>query len=171
MTQWDEWQLQFEQVYDGAYRYLDRCGEFIAWIRQELGFMPAVANPMVCDMDQPDLGLKLLASSEALSLTSWKPSDSKNFILAGEAASQKAVELFQPFSVHQNRVTSRSCSFTRTLAESYELSIGFLNKDGAELADMIEMTPLQHETAWTFQSGTRQVALKMLPGVIIESCG
>jgi hypothetical protein len=163
MSQWDEWQLQFEQIYDGAYRYIDRCGEFIASVRQELGFMPSGVNPMVCDMDHPDLGLKLQASSENLTLTSWKPSDSEDFILAGEAACRKAVELFQPFSVHQNRLTSRSCWFTRTLAESHELSIGFLNRDGAEVAEMIGMTPANHETAWTFQSGTRQVALKMTP--------
>jgi hypothetical protein len=171
MSQWDEWQLQFEQIYDGAYRYIDRCGEFIASVRQELGFMPVGVNPMVCDMDHPDLGLKLQASSEGLSLTSWKPSDSEDFILAGEATSQKAIELFQPFSVHQNRLTSRSCRFTRTMAESHELSTRFLNKDGAELADMIGMTPAHHETAWAFQSGTRQVALKMLPIALNVTAG
>lgn len=133
--------------------------------------MPTGVNPTVCDMDHPDFGLKIQASSEALSLTSWKPSDSEHFILAGETASQKAIELFQPFAVHLNRLTSRSCSFTRTLAESQELSIEFLNKDGAELADMIGMTPAYHETSWTFQSGTRQVALKMQPIALNVTAG
>src|SRR5260370_35322901 len=111
MNQWEEWQLQFDQDYDGAYRYLDRCGQYIALIRQRLEFMPASVNPMICDMEQPDLGLKLQESSEVFSLTCWQPSNADMFILVGEHASSIAMLIFRPFSVNLNRLTSRACLF------------------------------------------------------------
>jgi hypothetical protein len=65
----EEYQIQFDQ----AYRYLDRCGEFIAKAREAIGFTPLSANPNNCTMEEPDKGLQLRGSVDMLMLVCTLP--------------------------------------------------------------------------------------------------
>lgn len=40
MMSWQTLSLHFKQQYDGAFRYLDRCGEFMLAAVDEMNFLP-----------------------------------------------------------------------------------------------------------------------------------
>jgi hypothetical protein len=107
MRPFEIWQLQFDQLYDGAYRYLDRCGEFMASARQKFGFMPTNVNLSGCDMELPDFGITLRASTDALIVVCSQISHEAKFVEICTFVAAKAVELFDPFSVHHSRFVSR----------------------------------------------------------------
>jgi len=163
MNSWEEWHIQFEQVYDGGYRYLDVCGEFMAFVREALDFMPTTVNPAGCEMEQPDASLRLNASAEGLSVACWEPLKYATFIGAAQIVADRAIELFQPFEVHQNRYVSRLVWRTQTLEQSNRLSTEFLNSHGQELAKYLNLNPTLQDTAWTFQSGTRELRCRIYP--------
>jgi hypothetical protein len=163
MSDWQEWQIQFDQVYDGGYRYLDQCGLYMSAIREKLGFMPTTVNPAGCDMEQPEHALRLQASQENFLLTCSDPTKIENFMVAAEFASAKAIELFEPFLVHHNRFVSRSCSFTKDAKKSFQLSIDLLKGPVPEFAKILQLTAVQQDIGFIFESGTQQVQIKFNP--------
>jgi hypothetical protein len=160
---WEEWQIQFEEVYDGAYRYVDRCGEFMSAAREKFGFMPNAINPSGCDMEAPDYGLHLRASSENLIILCSNPAHRAEFIEASVYCSKKANELFEPFSVHHDRFISRQCKFPKTSEESFKMSLECISHDINAFAKVLSMTPFVQDRAFTFQSGSQQIYVKLNP--------
>jgi len=109
MSDWTVWQFQFDQVFDGAYRYLDRCDEFMSIVREKHGFMPTSVNPNGCDMESPEFGLRLHVATNNLVLTCVNPAKRDAFTEAADFCGAAAVGLFEPFSIHYgNRTGDRS---------------------------------------------------------------
>ena len=50
---WQTFSLHFKQTYEGGYRYLDRCGEFISEAVERLDFIPEDAKPTAAKLRTP----------------------------------------------------------------------------------------------------------------------
>lgn len=164
MPRAEEYQIQFDQNYDGAYRYLDRCGEFMAKARDALGFTTVSATPTGCSMEIPEQGLQLKASIDFLQLACNQPEYSDGLIKAAEFCSEQVVKLFEPRLIVQNQIVSRSIWRTKTLEESYKLSLGILEETSlGHFGDILQMTPVNQECFYSFQSGSRRAHVRLQP--------
>ena len=166
MTEFKEWQLQFQQIYDGAYRYYDRCGEFMSEIRAEFGFMPLSVTPNTCDMDAPDEGLRIQCNPDVLTVTSSDPARVEAFLRVSDYASTRASEMFAPFRVHQNRMAVSSIRKTATQEESFQMSLKPMPSAVADIARALEMVVLNQSFAYTFFSGSRALSMNLQPVVV-----
>jgi hypothetical protein len=165
MSGFQEWQLLFQQVYDGAYRYYDRCGEFMSLLRSKFGFMPLNITPNTCDMDEPGEALRIQANAEGLIIITSNPQKRKSFLEVIDFACTQATEMFEPFRVHQNRMNVSSYHKTLTQEESFEMSLRQLPESVTDLAQALEMVPLSQNFAFTFSSGSRVLTFTLQPVV------
>jgi hypothetical protein len=160
----EEYQLQFDQVYDGAYRYLDRCGEFMAKVQQAAGFTPLSATPNNCTMEVVEQGLQLRGSIEMMVLVCTQPENAAEWIRSAEYCSKQAIELFEPRSIVYNQIISRSIWRTKSLEDSYRLSLAVPKESLlGRFADLLQMTPLNQECFFSFQSGTHKAHVRVQP--------
>jgi hypothetical protein len=171
MSEFQEWQLVFQQVYDGAYRYLDRCGEFMNILRSQFGFMPLSVNVNSCDMDDPQHALRVTANTDTLTITCQNPKQIESFFNVTNVASTKATEFFEPYLVHQNRLTSYSCLYTKNQEESLRLSVNNVSAVTQELSEVLKMSPYQQDFSITFSEGSRQLTFRLHPVVTNVTAG
>jgi hypothetical protein len=160
----EEYQIQFDQVYDGAYRYLDRCGEFMAIAREAFGFTPVSVNPSGCNMEALEIALQLRGSSDMLGLLCTQSQYASSLIEAADFCTGVAIDLFEPLSIVHNQIISRSIWRTDTLEESYKLSLVLGQETPVDhFSEILQMTPLNQEFFFSFQSGTHKVHVRFQP--------
>ena len=56
---WQPLNLYFRQTYDGGYRYLDRCGEFMLSANEQLDCVPEETKPTGAQMQIPEKATKI----------------------------------------------------------------------------------------------------------------
>ncbi len=76
---WQPLSLHFKQTYDGAYRYLDRCGEFILAAVEKMNFMPGDPKPTGAKLDIPEHGLTATIDCLELAVVQELPDDKGEF--------------------------------------------------------------------------------------------
>ena len=54
---WQTFSLHFKQTYEGGYRYLDRCGEFMIEAVERLDFIPGDIKPTGAKLEIPEKGI------------------------------------------------------------------------------------------------------------------
>ena len=54
---WQTLSFHFKQQYDGAFRYLDRCGEFMLAAVEQMNFLPGDPKPIGAKLEIPERGL------------------------------------------------------------------------------------------------------------------
>jgi hypothetical protein len=159
----EEYQIQFDVSLDGAYLYIDRCGEFMRIARKEFGFVPLAVNPTGCNMEAPDIALQLQASGDAIILTCTNPKFAGALFKAAEIFASAAIELFDPFSVEHFRLTSRSIRRTATMEESFKQSIKFFPSQIDAFGEIFNLPALNQDIAFSYESGTRRFHFKISP--------
>jgi hypothetical protein len=80
MTQFKDVQIQFEQRFDGGYRFFDKSGEFVTALREEFGFMLLSVNLTGRDMESPDTSLRLHISADRLLVVSMEPEKQNDLV-------------------------------------------------------------------------------------------
>ena len=163
MSKWEEWQLQFDLVLDGGYRYLDQCGLFMAALREQFGFMPTNVNPSGCAMESPDYAFVLQASVNNVSLTCSNTAYKAEFLEASKFCSKQAIKLFEPFKVHQDRFWSRNRLLAESLESSFRLSLVHASRDILEVGKLISMAPYNQDRTFNFKSGSQDFLVKINP--------
>jgi hypothetical protein len=159
----EEYQIQFDVALDGAYLYIDRCGEFIRMARREFGFVPLSINPTGCNMESPDTALQLQASGDAVILTCTNPKFANALFKAAEVCAQAAIDMFDPFAVEHFRITSRSIWRTATMEESFKQSLRFFPDQIDALGRVLDFPALHRDMAFAYESGSRRVYFKINP--------
>jgi hypothetical protein len=94
MKKFADHQLQFQQVFDGAYQYLDHCGEFMDTLRKELNFMHLAVNPCGCDVESSDSSIRLQATIDNIVLTDTEPDGSPKLVKIADFCSAAARRIF-----------------------------------------------------------------------------
>ena len=159
----EEYQLQFDVAFDGAYRYLDRCGEFMAAARQKFGFVPISVNPMGCNMEAPDMALQLQASGDALLLICTNLKFSSDLFRAADFCLRVSADLFDPFSIEHCRLVSRSIWRTATMEQSFVDSLKIFPAAVEDVGDLLQLPPLNQDLSFAYESGSRRLHLRLYP--------
>ena len=165
MKKFRDYQLQFQQAFDGAYGYLDHCGEFMDTVRKELNFMHLGVNPTGCDMESSDSSIRLQASIDNMIITA-EPDGSPELVKTVDFTCAAARRIFQPFSVEFNRVTLSTHIQTATLEESFALSIRFLPEVLGKMSGALDLSPHDQDLNLGFQSGSHRVQIHLYPAAI-----
>lgn len=163
MNDLEEYQIQFDVSLDGAYLYIDRCGEFMSIARKEFGFVPLAVNPTGCNMESPDIALQLQASGDVLILTCTNPKFVDKLFEAADVFAPAAIRLFDPFSVEHFRLTSRSMRRTATMEESFKQSLRFFPSAIQAFGEEFNLPALNQDIAFAYESGTRRFHFKISP--------
>jgi hypothetical protein len=154
MTSFKDLQIQFEQRFDGAYRFFDKSGEFVSTLREEFGFMLLNVNLTGCEMESPDLSLRLHISSDHLLVVSTEPEKQNELVQVADFASKTAVQLFLPFVVEYNQLSLSSLEHTPSLQASFSRSIELLPTTIQDLSKELDLPPLNQDFMFSFESGT-----------------
>jgi hypothetical protein len=165
MTTFQDLQIQFEQRFDGGYRFFDKCGEFVSALREELGFMLLNVNLTGCDLESPDTSLRLRASADQLFVVSTEPEKQNEFVRVADFASKTAIELFSPFVVEYNQLSLSSLQQAPSLQASFSRSINLLPTPIQDLSRELNLPALNQDFTLSFESGTLRVHVRMQPAV------
>jgi len=151
---WQPFTLQFKQSYDGAYGYLDHCGDFVSRLRESFGFYATETILTGCSLELPEERMFLTANSNELSLNCEAPKDDRFFLDVAEFASKTAVEIFHPFEVFRNSLVLRVFKSEATLEKANDFSLSVFGNEYAELADTLSLQPSTKEIKIGFKSGS-----------------
>ncbi len=152
---WQTLSLIFKQTYDGAYRYLDRCGEFMVAAVENMDFMPGETKPTGAKLEIPESGLKATIDCMELAVVQELPDDNGEYFLktcSGLAA--LAVEYFTPKSVVRNGFASKSYWPMPSAESTLVASLTFGDTFQVELGKSLGMAPAHKRIDCNFSSGS-----------------
>jgi len=93
----------------GAFRYLDRCGEFMLAAVEQMNFLPGDAKPTGAKLEIPELGLTAAVDTLELVAAQEMPgSDDEFFLKTCVGLAALVNEHFQPTSIIRNGFACKS---------------------------------------------------------------
>ncbi len=161
---WKPISLHFKQVYTGAYRYLDRCGEFMLAAEDKLRLMPEEAKPSGCKMVHPENGIVVTLDTIELSVAQEFHSDGGSmFVEICQSLAGMVEEFFTPRNVESNGFASKThwaqSSSDQAMAASLKLPKGI----AVDLAREVEMPARQENINCRFASGSMELRVEVKP--------
>lgn len=161
---WQPFSLHFKQVYDGGYRYLDRCGHVMMLIEEQLGLMPEDANPNGCKMILPERGITLgMGPSELVLSQEFQKDGGVEFIGLCQALADLVSEHFLPRHVEMNGFASKSFRDMRSIEASQAASLKMGKGFAADLVQDVDMVARQEKLDCHFAAGSMTLHLKVEP--------
>jgi hypothetical protein len=161
---WEPFSLHFKLVYDGCYRYLDRCGELMMRAEDLLNLMPEDVNPNGCKMSLPESGISVGLGTTEMAVTQELYADGgAEFLKVCQLMADLSLELFEPRNVDSKGLAAKSIwrtgSFQAALAMSLKMGKGF----SAELARDVDMPAQQESIDCHFAAGSKDLHFKIHP--------
>jgi hypothetical protein len=98
---WETLSLHFKQQYDGAYRYLDRCGEFMLAAVEKMDFMPGDTKPEGAKLEIPENGFS--AAVDTLESLNFKTSSKQIKFSSSDIFSDVSVQSLLEFGEVQGQ--------------------------------------------------------------------
>lgn len=162
---WRQFSFHYKQVYEGGYRYLDRCGEFIVSAEEQLGFMPEDINVSGAKLIIPEYGISAVADTVQLGIIQEFVSDDngERFIDVCTRLSALFSKCFSPKRVESNGFASK-CFWSFPSIESLRaksLTIG--DNSHIELGKLLGMLPLQKKMDFHYSSGSYDFHVNIQP--------
>jgi len=106
---WQTLSLHFKQQYDGAYRYLDRCGEFMLAAVDKMDFLPGDTKPTGAKLEIPERGLSATVDTfELVAVQEMPGADHEFFLKTCLGLVELVNEQFQPRRVIRNGFACKS---------------------------------------------------------------
>lgn len=160
--------FHFRQNIDGGYRYLDKCGEFLAVAEKEFDLIPDEANPQGGVMSHPELGIKVhISATEIQVIQEYPPNDAKDlndgkdFLDICLQVSSLFFELFKPRSVHRNGFDAHLFYPFVSIKDSFKKSLTYCGEYEKMLAKMFDMVPNYKNLEYSLTSGSRELVFKI----------
>ncbi len=163
---WQQFSLHFKQSFDGAYGYLDHCGEFVALIRERFGFYSTEAIPTGCSLELPEAHTVLTTNANELALNQEAGKDDKSFLEIARFSSETATQLFKPFEIYRNTFTLRLLKHHTTLEKANADSLVQFGGNYAKLAEVLSLQPNAKEVKYSFRSGSYELDVQSQSVVI-----
>jgi hypothetical protein len=161
---WRVLSFHYKQTYEGGYRYLDRCGEFMVLASQKYGFVPGDAKPSGAKLEQPERGIKVGVDTVALTVTQEINESTMDFLHACKALTDLAIDLFQPLQIQKNGLACKFFWGFNSSAEMLETTIKVLASEAdKKLVNLIGMAPEQHSLDRWYRSGSKEFHLTVEP--------
>jgi hypothetical protein len=158
--------LFFKQDFVGGYRYLDRCGEFLARAEEEMEMMAgAEQTPSGGTLEKPEFGIKLEFNTLMFRLTQEFPEsgDTEIFREHAEYFSGLYHELFLPKKVERNGVAVQ-CFLPFDAVDVAERASLVGDAEGmATLGVGLGMLPASRTREYRFISGSKSLRVKTHP--------
>jgi hypothetical protein len=155
---WRTFSLHFRQVYDGGWRYLDKCGEFMLAATREMDFMPREAKPTGAMMGIPEKGISVALDASEMVVTQEQPEDAvESFQQICMGLDSLANKFFSPTAIVTNGLASKSIwpmpSTDAALASTLKLG----DTMHADLAKVVGMVPAHTKVDCNFSSGSMEL--------------
>ena len=161
---WKTLSLHFKQTYEGGYRYLDRCGEFMLAANANLKFIAGEAKPTGAKMEIPEHGVNLTCDSNILALSQELPLETdKFFSQLCQNSSNLVQELFKPTNIVKNGFALKAFWPFSTVQELLAASLKLGGEYQNELGKIVGMVPEHKKLDFTFVSGSKEFHLLVQP--------
>lgn len=161
---WQTLSLHFRQQYDGAFRYLDRCGEFMLAAVEEMNFLPGDTKPIGAKLEIPERGLIASVDTLELVVAQEMPSGLDEFFLntcVGLAALIN--EHFHPKRIIKNGFACKSYWAIPNADSLLAISLKFGGDAHAELGKQLGMVPAHKRLDFNFTSGSMDLHVLLHP--------
>jgi hypothetical protein len=162
---WTQFSLHFRQLYEGGYRYLDRCGQFIFTAESELGFIPLETLPTGAKLEIPEDGITAEVDSNEIRILQELPTD------GGERFASNCLELttwantiFEPRRISRNGIASKWVIPFATEEAAQEATLVLTEGLNPKLAELTNMIPSSVGFSQTFTSGSLEMIVAINVG-------
>lgn len=161
---WETLSLHFKQTYDGGFRYLDKCGEFMVAASEKMNFIAVEAKPTGAKLEIPEQGVNLNCDSNMLAIAQELPNDDGSYFLelCGKSV-ELALACFKPQSIIRNGFALKAYwsfpSIQAMFAASLKLGGAYQN----DVAKVLGMVPDYKKLDFTFVSGSKEFHLLVQP--------
>ena len=161
---WKRLRFHFKQTFQGAYRYLDYCGEFMAEAEEKYSCIPQEAKPSGAFLEMPESGIIIRADTKELGITQELPTDNgEEFLALTLNLVALAESHFEPSRIQSNGFAIESyspmASIDAALAESLKLAGDF----HTELAKSVGMSAAFKSLDYNFISGKADLHVTVRP--------
>lgn len=161
---WELFSLHFKQVFEGGYRYLDRCGDFMLAAEQNLGFLPDDTKPIGAKMSIPEEGISASLDTRELAVSQeFCADDGETFFPICQQLAKLFQDSFTPKTVESNGFASKSMWQLGSAAEALKTSLRMGDALHDELAKLIEMPALQKRLDLHFTAGSYDLHVLLQP--------
>jgi len=159
---WRPFSLHFKQVYDGGYRYLDRCGDFMIAAERELSLMSEDAKPTGAKLALPEKGVGVTLDSTELTVVQELHHDrGVEFIEICSGLVRLVEEFFQPSTVESNGFASKTFQPMPSSDAALEASLKSGSGLAADLAKLVNMPARQDAVDCHFAAGNSDLHLRV----------
>ena len=157
----------FKQSYEGGYRYLDKCGEFMLLAEDRFDFIPNEdVRPTGCTMYLPEAGVEMQLNTVELTLRQMGPGhDEAAFLKLVSEVPSEVKSVIAPKTIIRNGI---AVSLFKRLSEeeSFKQARGTWGEFEFQIADKIGMNPEFKNIDLVFTSGSYRVNIKLHPSSI-----
>lgn len=161
---WQTLSLHFKQTYDGAYRYLDRCGEFMIAAIEKMNFMPGEAKPTGAKLEIPEQGLTATVDSLELAVAQEIPGENEKVFLDSCLTLSGLVHAhFTPARVAKNGFAVKSYWAFSSVDALLAASLRLGEPSQEPLAKLLGMVPTHKRLDCTLASGTMGLHVQVHP--------
>lgn len=161
---WQTLSLHFKQTYDGAYRYLDKCGEFMLSAVKEMDFIPGEIKPVGANLEMPERGLKVGVDALELVVTQELPGkDEDFFIQMCVGLADLATKHFEPVGIIRNGFASKSMWPMSDPDLLLATSLKFGGDAHVGLGKLVGMVPAHKRVDCNFTSGSLDLHVLLHP--------
>src|SRR5437667_6436659 len=152
---WQTFSLHFKQTYEGGYRYLDRCGEFMLEAVERLDFIPGEIKPTGARLEIPEKGIVATVDTQELTLRQDLPEDDGTlFFNTSEQLAGIAVKHFAPKQIQKNGFANKLYWRMPSSEAALKASLVLGDKFHLELGNLIGMVPTRKGWDCYFNSGS-----------------
>jgi hypothetical protein len=161
---WQTLSLHFKQQYDGAFRYLDRCGEFMLAAVDQMNFIPDDPKPTGAKLEIPERGLTAGVNTLDLVAAQEIPGNDDQFFLNTCVGLAALVSVhFQPKRIIRNGFACKSYWPIPNADTLLATSLQFGGNAHADLGKQLGMVPAHKRLDFNFTSGSMDLHVLLHP--------
>lgn len=160
---WQPFSFHFKQVYEGGFRYLDKCGEFMVHAVEKMGFLPGDTLVTGAKLEKPEAGIKAEVDTASLVLSQEQPEGGEEFFVACQMLSDLATGLFKPKAVWSNGFAYKTYWAFSSPEAALKASLTLGEKYQDELAKSFGMVPSHKHLDYSFAAGSSELQVSIQP--------
>jgi hypothetical protein len=161
---WKTLSLHFQQTYEGGYRYLDKCGEFMLAATERMNFIMSEATPAGAKMEIPERGVHATCDTRSLAVVQELPDgDGKYFLGLCKELAELVRSHFDPKSVFRTGLLWKSYTPYTNTSDMLAASLKYGGTFHLDLARTVGMVPENKNLDYFFVSGSKDMHVILQP--------
>ena len=152
---WQTLSFHFKQTFDGGYRFLDKCGEFMLAAGDKMNFVPGEAKPTGGKLEIPEKGVSVTFNAIEMSASQEFASDNGDFFVSLCSGLVALVsDYFKPRSILSNGFALKSYWPSHTADDLLSASLTLGGNFQVDLGKVLGMAPKSKKLDYFFASGS-----------------